>query len=239
MPGTNVTTWGNAHHVTSEVPMSRAARPRPPAVTPLALGELTAGDPDDLRPRADLEGELFTDLSYSDLSLTGARIDICRLESLRADSLDLGGSRLTEVIWADLDAPATKAARSQWREVEISGRIGSLEAYDVDWRGVHFVGCKIGYLNLRSATLLDIKFTDCQITDLDLVEATARRVALSGCRIGHLTVHGGDLSDLDLRGSSLESITGIRSLAGVTINTEQLQLLAPLLAAELGIDVTD
>ncbi|MFS3127378.1 hypothetical protein ACLM5J_03130 [Nocardioides sp. Bht2] len=219
--------------------MSRADRPRQPAVSPLALGDLTAGDRDDLRARADLEGELFTEFSSPSLSLTGARIDMCRLESIQADALDLGGSRLTEVSWVDLDAPATKAARSQWREVEVSGRIGSLEAYDVDWRGVHFVGCKIGYLNLRNAALLDIRFTDCQITDLDLVEATARRVALSGCRIGQLTVHGGDLSDVDLRGSALESISGIRSLAGITIDSEQLQLWAPLLAAELGIDVVD
>lgn len=218
--------------------MPRTVRPRPPSITRLELGDLSEGDGDDLRPRADLEGEEFRGLSFSDLALTGARIDLCRLDAIRADSLDLSGSRLTEVGWADLDAPATRAARSQWRDVEISGRLGSVEAYDVDWRGVHFVGCKIGYLNLRNASLFDVRFSDCQITDLDLVDATARRVALADCKIGQLTVHRSDLADVDLRGSSLESIDGIRNLKGITISGEQLQLLAPLLAAELGIDVS-
>lgn len=218
--------------------MARTVRPRPPAIAPLVLSDLRGGDVDDLRPRADLEGEEFGGLSFAELSLSGARIDMCRLDAIRAESLDLSGARLTEVGWADLDAPAARAARSQWREVEVSGRLGSLEAYDADWRGVHFVGCKIGYLNLRNATLFDVRFTECQITDLDLVEATARRVALDGCKIGQLTVHRSDLADVDLRGSSMESIDGIRNLSGITISGDQLQLMAPLLAAELGIDVS-
>ena len=133
--------------------------------------------------------------------------------------------------------PVVHATRSQWRDVTVSGRLGSVEAYDGQWRSVHLVGCKISYLNLRGAELVDVAFTDCTIEELDLVNARVRRVALTGTRVEHLNVQHSQLHDLDLRGAQLSAIDGIMDLRGAVIGPEQLTLLAPLLADALGLTV--
>jgi uncharacterized protein YjbI with pentapeptide repeats len=121
----------------------------------------------------------------------------------------------------------------------VSGRIGSLEAYETDWRSVHFIGCKLSFVNLRGAELLDVAFTDCVIEELDLLDTRARRVRIADSRLGHLSLRDGALQDVDLRGARIDSIDGVRHLRGATIDRDQLTLMAPLLADALGIRVED
>ena len=84
-----------------------------------------------------------------------------------------------------------------------------------------------------------VALTDCQVGELDLMGATLRRVALDGTRVGSLELHEADLADVDLRRTTLETIGSPRQLAGATISPDQLVLLGPLLAADLGIGVAD
>jgi uncharacterized protein YjbI with pentapeptide repeats len=102
---------------------------------------------------------------------------------------------------------------------------------------VHLVGCKLSFVNLRGAELVDVDLTDCIVEELDLVNVVARRVRLSGTRVGQLNVQHGELHDVDLRGATFESIDGLLSLRGSTISPEQLTLLAPLLADQVGLTV--
>ena len=99
------------------------------------------------------------------------------------------------------------------------------------------VAAKLDYLNLRGAKLTDVLITDCIINELDLGSAAATRVALKGCTIGALDLTGAKLKDFDLRGADFRSVSGIGNMAGVVMDEYQLGLLAPLLAAHLGITV--
>lgn len=182
-------------------------------------GDLEDGDPAELTSNADLEAVRFAGLGV--------------------DELDLRSARLREVELDQVNLPVVRAARSQWRDVRVSGRIGSLEAYDAQWRSVHFVGCKLSFVNLRGAELLDVAFTDCVVEELDLLDVRARRVRLRSTRVGHLSLRDGELRDLDLRGADLESIDGVRHLRGATVSRDQLTMMAPLLADSLGILVED
>jgi uncharacterized protein YjbI with pentapeptide repeats len=179
--------------------------------------DLEDGDLAELEENADLEGVRFTGLS--------------------ADQLDLRTARLREVELGLVNVPVVRAARGEWRDVLVGGRLGSLEAYEAQWRSVRFVGCKLGFVNLRGADLLDVAFIDCVIDELDLLDTRARRVRLTDTRVGHLTLRDGDLRDVDLRGADLDSIDGVRHLRGVTISPDQLTLMAPLLADALGVRV--
>jgi uncharacterized protein YjbI with pentapeptide repeats len=190
---------------------------RGPQLDPLPLGELEPGDPDELTGGADLE--------------------LVRSPGLDVPELDLRGARMREVALENVNLPVVRAARGEWREVVVSGRLGSVEAYDVQWRSVHLTGCKVNFLNLRGAQVTDLAFTDCVIEELDLLEVVARRVRLSGTRIGQLNVQRADLRDVDLRGATFEAVDHAQGLRGATISQDQLTLLAPLLAADLGLDV--
>lgn len=58
-------------------------------------------------------------------------------------------------------------------------------------------------------------------------------------RLGRLTLRGGGLTDVDLRGLELGAIGGVDSLRGATISSGQLIEFAPLLATHLGLQVRD
>ena len=210
-----------------------------PQIDRLQLGRLTDGDPADLRGNAHLEALRFTAVAVPGLSLAGAELVAVQVAGLSADELDLKGARLSEVELDRVDVPVVRAARSRWRDVTVAGRIGSLEAYEAELRSVHFVGCKLSFVNLRGAELLDVAFTDCVIEELELGQSKVRRVALAGTRGANLDVQHAELQDFDLRGAQFESIAGLRHLRGTTISSHQLVLVAPLLAAELGIKIED
>lgn len=210
-----------------------------PQLAPVEHGHLRAGGSDQLQPRADLDGLDFKDVRVARLDLTGgATISDCRFAGLTAEDLDLSTSRLTDTTLGQVDVPVVRANRGLWRDIEIAtGRIGSLEAYESEWRRVHFIGCKLTYVNLRGSDLLDVAFTGCQIGELDLVQTKVTRVALQDTRVAQLDVQHSELKHVDLRGAELEDIHGVSRLRGAMITSTQLQLVAPLLANEIGIEV--
>lgn len=217
--------------------MHTPAATQAPRIDPIRLGVLDRGDPADLARNADLDSVLYADLALADLDLPGALVASVRFSDVAADRTDLRGARLAEVELDRASLPVVRAARSQWRDVRVTGRLGSLEAYEVQWRSVHFVGCKLSFVNLRGAELVDVAFTDCVIEELDLGSAVVRRMGLRGTRLGTLDVRQAELQDVDLRGATFDGLDGLTSLAGATIGPEQLMLLAPLMADGLGLRV--
>ncbi|BFM23962.1 pentapeptide repeat-containing protein [Microbacterium sp. che218] len=204
------------------------------------LDDLDQGDPSQLTPRASLEGLSFRDLRVDGLDLESADLALCRLDGVRAPEVSLRYANVTESAWSGWDVPILRAARANWRDLEIEGtRSGSVEAYESTWNGVHFVNCRLGFVNLGGAHLQDVAFTDCTIDELDLGQSKVTRFAAPGTRISQLIVEQATLQHVDLRGADLEGLAGLSALRGATISTLQLQQLAPLLAADRGISVRD
>lgn len=212
--------------------------PAPPVVDPVEPADLEPGPASELAPGADLEGREHTDVEVDRLELRGAQVYSSRLDGLRAAEADLRNLTLTEVAMSRVDVPSVQGVRGRWRDVELTdARIGSAELYESQWQSVRFVGCKLGYVNLRGATLQDVVFTDCQVDELDLVQVRATRVAFERTSVRRLDVQASTLSDVDLRGADLTELVGTDALRGTTITADQLLLLAPMLAANLGITV--
>ena len=211
-----------------------------PSFDPLVLDDLTPGRSDDLRPRASLEGRSFTDIAVDAVDLESAELTACRVSALRASALGLRYAHLSELAMAGIDAPIWTTARGTWRDVEVdASRSGSIEAYESSWNGVHFRNCRLGFVNLRGSSLQDVAFTDCMIDELDVGQSKITRFAAPGTRIGRLLVEQSTLQHVDLRGADLSDIAGLNALRGATISSSQLAQLAPLLAADRGIDVSD
>ncbi|WP_045729320.1 pentapeptide repeat-containing protein [Pseudarthrobacter chlorophenolicus] len=184
------------------------------------------------------EGARYSRLDADGLELSGADFSECELQGVSLNEAQLRGAGFRDTVITELYAPVFRAARTTWRDVEISNpRLGSAELYESGWQSVRIEGGKLDYLNLRGAKLTDVVITDCIINELDLGSAAATRVALKGCTIGALDLTGARLKDFDLRGADFRSASGIGNLAGVVIDQYQLGLLAPLLAAHLGVTV--
>jgi uncharacterized protein YjbI with pentapeptide repeats len=101
-------------------------------------------------------------------------------------------------------------------------------------RSVLFNGCKLGYVNLRHANLVDVRFEECMIDELDLGSATVERVAFDTSQIGTISINVESAKDFDLRTLAVEKLDNIRSLRGVIIDEAQLRQFAATFARQLG-----
>jgi uncharacterized protein YjbI with pentapeptide repeats len=219
------------------------ARPRPkgtqaPSVDVIAPRNLTDADATTLRPGDEREAERFANADVSGLDLSGITLMECELDAVTLGGTELRGSRFVETLLTASFAPRLAAGRTSWRDVLIeSPRWGSAELFDAQFDAVHIRGGKIDYLNLRGARLTNVIIENCQVGELDLGGARTDRVALRGCRIGTLDLTRSTNASLDIRGSNLEAVNGLDGLRGVTVDEAQLALLAPVMAAHLGIIV--
>lgn len=204
----------------------------------IKLPALRPGSGDQVYDGDTVVGERFAgaDLGGRDLRFTS--FTDCELIRCRFDGSDLTGVHVGTSTMSDLDVAEWKLPRSEFRQVSVERcRLGSLEFYESAWRSVEVADSKIGYLNARAAQWQDVTFRDCLITELDLGQARVDRMRFERCRIDELHLTGATLADVDLREAELTALDGLAGLAGCTITALQLDLLAPLLARHLGLDV--
>ena len=219
---------------------SAAACPRPPVLAALDLGRLRDGEADELTA-----GEMVEDLALVEADLSGGDLSAltllsCRFSEVFANDTDLAAARLVDCRLERLSATYLHSPRSTWRTVElVDSRIGAWELYDADVESLLMENCRLGFVNLAGTALRDVLIRATRIDELDLSGIDAQRVRFEDCRVGTLRLHGGGLSDVDLRGLEMRVVSGVGSLAGATINSQQLSELAPLLAQHLGLRVRD
>lgn len=219
---------------------SAAACPRPPALAAPDLGRLRDGEADELTA-----GEMVEDLELVEADLSGGDLSAltllsCRFSEVFANDTDLAAARLVDCRLERLSATYLHSPRSTWRTVElIDSRIGAWELYDADVESLLMENCRLGFVNLAGTALRDVLIRATRIDELDLSGIDAQRVRFEDCQVGTLRLHGGGLSDVDLRGLEMRVVSGVGSLAGATVNGQQLSELAPLLARHLGLRVTD
>lgn len=196
------------------------------------------GSAPDVLPGDRFEGVAFGDLDIVDLRLPDLTLEECTIDRWAAGNAELGGLRARDVTVGVLDAPVLRAARSSWHRVRVdSGRVGSADLAASRLDEVELVGMKLGFVNLRGATVADLLVRDCTIDELDLGGATLSRVAFEGCRIRTIAGVPDRAEHLDLRGASLERVDPVEGLRGAVISSDQVYDLAPLLAAAAGLRV--
>jgi len=209
-----------------------------PRIDPIALPELDDNSGGLLGAGDNRDAERYDGVDLAEHDLTGITFTECEFHGVDFDQAKLRGASFLECIASDLHAPVFSAPASTWRDVHIGqSRLGSVELYDANFRSVRIEGSKLDFVNLRNATLTDVLLTNCIIGELDLGGATVHRLHLQDCRIGTLDVTHARLTDADLRSSDYGAIHGIDGLRAAIIDDAQLALLAPLLAAHLGIRV--
>lgn len=216
------------------------ARPstKGPTVDQIALVDLVDVDGGILRAGECREAERYVGSDLGGYDLTGVSFRQCEFKAVSFNETKLRGVTLSECLASDLRASIFSAPFSTWRDVRIeNSRLGSVEIYESSMRSVQFDGSKLDFVNLRNAVLTDVLFSNCIIEELDFGSATIQRLELQNCRIGTLDVTNARFKDVDLRSSDFGAIHGIDGLRGATIDDSQLSLLAPVLAAHLGIRV--
>ncbi|GAB3528422.1 pentapeptide repeat-containing protein [Arthrobacter monumenti] len=205
---------------------------------PTAPPSYTDGRFDEVEPDARLEALDFERDDAEGADLSEVTFTECRLRHVSLHEADLKSATFAESSLSDINAPVFSAPHSSWWNTAVeNARVGSGELYDSVFRSVTFTGGKLDYLNFRYAKLTDVLFSGCIIDELDFSHAKLVRVAFEDCRIGTLHASGAMMQGVDLRANELSRIVSLAGLKGASIDEYQLQLLAPALARELGINV--
>jgi uncharacterized protein YjbI with pentapeptide repeats len=206
----------------------------------VALPHLTRFEGDGLEPRRDYDAIDFVDRDFTGQDASDARFLECRLQRCCLDGLSMQRARVVESLLAEVHGASVDLSDTVWRDSAIAGsRLGAVTLAGATWTGIRLRGSKLGFVNLSGARLEDVVFEGCEIGTLDVRSAQLRSVGLVDCTIDELNVAGATLSKVDLSGARLRSLIGVESLRGAIVSQAQLHDLAPLLAAELGLEVRD
>jgi uncharacterized protein YjbI with pentapeptide repeats len=211
-------------------------RPTPEEL--LSLPDLTPFDGERLEAGGDYVAVDFSDLDFAGQDAPDARFLECRLLRCGLDGASLRRARIAESLLSDLHGATVDLADSTWRDAQMwGGRLGAVTLVGATWTGIRIRGSHLGFMNLSGAHLQDVTFEGCEIGSLDVRGAEMQSVAFVDCRVDELDVAGATLAKVDLSGATLRTLVGVESLRGAIISHQQLVDLAPLLAAQVGLEV--
>lgn len=166
--------------------------------------------------------------------------DECELHKPLLQSAMLEKLQLRDVRFMGGDCTAVNSSdggvlRVRFDDVRMTGFDASRSKY----KDVTFANCKLDMANFRFAKLTNIRFENCNLTDCDFQSAELTNVVFRNCLIDKVLIHNAHCKQVDMRTSQIYNLRGWQSAAGVTVDSVQLTQLAPELAAELKITVSD
>jgi uncharacterized protein YjbI with pentapeptide repeats len=211
---------------------------RPTPAPEISLPDLTPFDGERLEADGDYVAIDFVDVDFAGQDAPDVRFLECRLQRCGFDGASMRRARIADSLLNDVHAATVDFADTTWRETQMrGGRLGAVTLVGATWTGIRIRGTHVGFMNLAGAHLQDVQFEGCEIGSLDARGAELQSVAFVDCRVDELNVAGATLARVDLSGARLRTLVGVESLRGAIISHEQLVDLAPLLAAQVGLEV--
>jgi uncharacterized protein YjbI with pentapeptide repeats len=203
---------------------------------PAILDDYTAGLDDRLSlDGVRMVGTQMVGVKAKSVEIKNSSLQKLNLSESRLKQLSLEAVELQECLLygGDLDS-------SGWQRVIVAGSVLSgiaLTACKLE--DVVFENCKLDLANFRFTELKTVTFKNCNMRETDFYEAKLGSVKFENCDLTKSNFFQAKLRQVDLRGAELSEIKGISGLRGAKINPVQLMGLAPVLAAEVGIEVSE
>ena len=189
--------------------------------------------------------ETLTQVLITSEDITGLQVKGFSTSEVSFDKVIMSGTKfekagLADVILSGCDLIATSFSDTSWQRVHIKGsRCSGLQLQMGILKDITFTDCKLNLANFRFAKLTNVLFDNCVLDEADFYAAQLMNIQFKNCTLIKTQFSGSKLKAVDLRSSDMFNVLGIGSLGGATIDSTQLMALAPLLAAEFKIKVSD
>lgn len=166
------------------------------------------------------------------------RFDTCKVEQCNLVGSNAPTMHLWDSILVRSDLSANKLFDSGWLRSELLGcRCTGLQLGESNLKDVSFQNCKLNMVSFRKCNLERVVFENCILDDADFNGAKLTDVTFIRCEMNKTDFSGVTCTRVDLTQTTIDSIRGVTSLHGVRILPEQTISLAPLLCADLGIQI--
>lgn len=174
-----------------------------------------------------------------DVDLAHSSLEQCTV-SADAHAVDLTGATMLDVELADPRIASLRLRDAGIRRVRIvGGRIGTLDLSGSRIDELELRDVRIDYLDLGAARATDVEVVSCRIRTLDMPQAELTRVRFTDTTTEEVDPRGMTAKDVDLRGLDAAAYLDANSLRGTTLSGFQVQQLAAVLAAGIGILIRD
>jgi uncharacterized protein YjbI with pentapeptide repeats len=204
------------------------------------LHDLTPATVRDLVGRAVLDGVRLDGADLSGVSVAQVRMLECALVDCTADTAELPGVTAVDVYVGDLNAQTLSFREGDWRDATWADmRVGALLADGGELTDVTIRDSRIDLLSLRGTRIRRLTLSNCRVDTLDVSMATIEDLAVIGGSVGELFSGGARMARVDVSDTALGAVGHPGSLRGLVLSSEQVDDIAPALAAHLGIKVRD
>jgi uncharacterized protein YjbI with pentapeptide repeats len=99
--------------------------------------------------------------------------------------------------------------------------------------------CTTDELSLRFTRLRNVTFRRCDLSGADFYSAIFEHVTLDSCSLRGARLNAVTVKCLEISGCDMTGVAGALDLKGAVMQLDDLQTLAPSLAREAGIELTD
>jgi uncharacterized protein YjbI with pentapeptide repeats len=162
------------------------------------------------------------------------------LSGVRVLELDLDRPQLVDLRFDECDLSGIVATGFGMRRVAMKGtRLRGVSLAKGQYDDGLLEDCTTDEFSMRFSRLRNVTFRDCDLTGADFYQATFEHVTFKDCRLRSARFHAATIKCLRITGCDLSGLAGALDLKGAVIDVADLPSLAPSLAGEVGIELSE
>ncbi len=148
------------------------------------------------------------------------------------------GSKWRDVIVKSSNFSACKLSDNKITRVKFDGcRMQGIDFNSSELLDVEFINCNLDLSNFRMTQLRSVRFDNCSMIESEFTAGDLKGVIVKDCVLEKVDFVDIKINNVDLSGSQLIDVSGIKGLKGATIDYTQLISLAPELAQSIGLKI--
>jgi uncharacterized protein YjbI with pentapeptide repeats len=180
----------------------------------------------------DLDGEIFGGAA------AGLEVEQSRLTKVRLGGVQLSKATFLDCELRQCDLANLHADGCGLRRVDlVECRATGLIYIDGGVRDVTFRDCRLDLSTWRATKFTNAAFVGCELRGADFIGADLRGVRFENCDLNSAQMSNAKLDGARFVNCDLVGLGGVASLAGATVQADDLAALTELLAEALGITV--
>ncbi|MFC7644405.1 pentapeptide repeat-containing protein [Streptosporangium lutulentum] len=149
-----------------------------------------------------------------------------------------GGFSNVELERCDLSGMAARSASMHRTRVSAS-RLTGMTWSECGFKDVTFDSCRADLAAFRFSTFKNVVFRDCAMPEVNFQNADLRGVRFERCTLTEAQFSGAQMEGARFADCVLLKISGVTSLRGVTIKSQDAQGLVYSLASAMGITIEE
>jgi uncharacterized protein YjbI with pentapeptide repeats len=224
----------------------RNSSSRRPGIRAPQEPDLPAGLPEAKPGQADLfDGALHAGLEVADLDLSGqeaaeAEIDQCRYRNVTFAEVRLNRATIKDADFSRCDLANLRARESSMRRVTMNAaRMTGFTWITGTIRDLTLDSCRIDLGYFSATKFANVVFVNCRLDQCNFADTSLSDVRFERCDLTGAQFSGASVADTRFSGCDLTGLSGVTSLRGATIATQDAMLLTGIFAEALGITIAD